>query len=155
MRRLFRNKRAVSTVMGAVMMILVVAIGMSMLFAFFINYTRDFQTGSGSSVLESMTIEDVWFKTSNSIEIWVYNLGKVDSNITAVYLNGLSVSYNVNAIYLDGEPVDYTVANPNLPVGAHTNIKVSFSWDENSIYGFKLTTKRGSAFEGKYVSPSM
>ena len=131
MRKLFRNRRAVSPVVSTVLMILVVMVGMSLLFAFFVNYTRDFQTGSGSAVLESMVIEDVAFTGSNGAQVWVYNVGKVSFTITSVYVN------------------DQFTGNPNLEVasGQHGMITIGSA---NSGCTIKIVTARGSAFEGMY-----
>ena len=132
MMRLFRSRKAVSPVISTVLMILVVMVGMSLLFAFFVSYARDFQTGSGSAVLESMTIEDVWFKGSNEAQIWVYNVGKVDFYITSVYFN------------------DQFVVNPNIEIkaGEHGMIPIDFPYILPCT--IKIVTARGSAFEGSY-----
>jgi len=129
MRKLFRNRRAVSPVVSTVLMILVVIIGMSVLFGFFVNYTRDFQTGSGSAVLESMTIEDVWFKDFTT-EVWVYNVGKVSFNITSVYVNDQNAGFNPSSL--------------EIAPGQHGNITIA-SANRGTI---KIVTARGSAFEG-------
>ena len=133
MRKLFRSRRAVSPVVSTVLMILVVMVGMSLLFAFFVNYAHDFQVGSGSAVLESMTVEDVWFKGSTA-EVWIYNVGKVNFTITSVYVN------------------DQFVVNPNLEIapGQHGNITIASAYSGNCT--IKIVTARGSAFEGRYYS---
>jgi hypothetical protein len=66
MRKLFKSKRAVSPVLSTILMIVIVVIGMTVAFAFFVNYVKDYQAGSGSSVFESADIEDVWFKSTNA-----------------------------------------------------------------------------------------
>jgi flagellin-like protein len=130
MRKLFRNRRAVSPVVSAVLMILVVMVGMSLLFAFFVNYTRDFQTGSGSAVLESMTVEDVWFKQGSAAEVWVYNVGKASFTITSVYVN------------------DQFAGNPHLEIAPGQHGMITISADSGCT--IKIVTARGSAFEGRY-----
>jgi flagellin-like protein len=129
MRKLFRSRRAVSPVVSAVLMILVVMVGMSLLFAFFVNYTRDFQTGSGSAVLESMVIEDVWF--TSPTQVWVYNVGKVSFTITSVYVK------------------DQFDSNPDLEIapGQHKPIMIGSAYRGCTI---KIVTARGSAFEGRF-----
>jgi flagellin-like protein len=134
MMRLLRSRRAVSPVIATVLMILVVITGMSVLFGFFVNYTRDFQTGSGSAVLESLVIEDVHF-TRDNVEVSVYNVGKVDFKITAFYIND-----KWNSI----EPVA-------VSVGAQAELVVSSEFILNVPYNFKIVTERGSAFEGRYI----
>ena len=141
MMKLFRDKKGVSPVVSAVIMILVVMIGMSALFAFFVNYSRDFQMGSGSAVLESMTAEDVWFTSSDAVVIWVYNYGKVDVTVTDVYVDSNAVVF---------APEELTIV-----VGAHGQIVV-YSLAEQPFeigvsYSFKIVTDRGTSFEGTYT----
>jgi len=138
MRKLFGSRRAVSPVVSAVLMILVVMIGMSLLFAFFVNYARDFQTGSGSAVLESMVIEDVWFNGTSRVEVWVYNVGKVDLEVAAFYINDERASIDSGS--------DVAVS-----VGEHGKLTVSSDFSLHNIYDFRMVTTRGSAFEGRYV----
>jgi flagellin-like protein len=128
MRKLFRNRRAVSPVVATVLMILVVIVGMSVLFDFFVNYTRDFQTGSGSAVLESLVIEDA----SNQGQVWVYNVGKVSLTITSVYVNDQKTSF--------------APLNPEIAPGQHKMITITASSGDI----IKIVTARGSAFEGRY-----
>ncbi len=45
-------------------MIMVVMAGMSILFGALIVYSDNFHSGIGSSVLESITVEDVYFSSS-------------------------------------------------------------------------------------------
>jgi flagellin-like protein len=137
MMRLLRNRKAVSPVISTVLMILVVMVGMSLLFAFFVSYARDFQTGSGSAVLESMTIEDVWFKGSNEAQIWVYNVGKVNFTIASVYVNDQNANF-----YNPDNP-----ENPPIAPGQHSRIIVPSAFSGCTI---KIVTARGSAFEGSY-----
>jgi len=136
MRRLFNSRKGLSPVLSTVLMILVVIIGMSLLFAFFVNYARDFQTGSGSAVLESMVIEDVWFRDSTT-EVWVYNVGKVDSRITTFYVDGRQVW-----------PSDWYV---DVPVGGHEKLPVPYDFESGTSYSFKIVTARGTALEGVYI----
>jgi flagellin-like protein len=133
MRKLFRNRRAVSPVVSTVLMILVVIIGMSLLFDFFVNYTRDFQTGSGSAVLESMTIEDVSFTGSNGAQVWVYNVGKVNFTITSVYVNDQKTGLHPSSL--------------EIAPGQHGMIAIDSAYSNCTI---KIVTARGSAFEGRY-----
>jgi hypothetical protein len=150
MRKLSKNKKGISTVISTLLMILVVMVGMSIVFGFIANYSKDYQLGSGSSVLESMTIEDVWFKSAPpSIELWVYNIGKV------------SFSINSNSIYVNNTLTTFTVKgqpgtqNVQIAVGGHADIIVTAPvppvWSPNNSYYFKIVTDRGSALEGTYI----
>jgi hypothetical protein len=138
-------------------MILVVVIGMSLLFDYFVNYAANFQLGSGSSVLESIVIEDVWFKAHTSIELAVYNVGKVDSKIDSIYVNDLPASsFQISAIYSRGREVSKPTANLAIPVNGHANVTIALfipGWNDHTVYEIKIVTARGSSFEGKYISP--
>jgi flagellin-like protein len=69
MKRLLKNRRALSPVFSTILLIVIVVIGMTVAFGFFVNYVRDYQTGSGSSVLEAAEIEDVWFRHTNPNDV--------------------------------------------------------------------------------------
>ena len=146
MKRLLRCRRAVSPVIAAVLMIMVAIIGMSLLFAFFVNYARDFQLGRGSAVLESMVIENVWIHNSTTVSIWVYNVGKVDLEVSNVFVNDLRAVVT----HVDGVPVAGSDSLFEVGVGEH----VRFSVLSDSLRGdanlFRLVTARGSAVEGRY-----
>ena len=75
MRKLYRNKKGLSTVISTILMIVVVMVGMTLLFAYVTVYASNYQTGIGSSILESVTIEDVWIQNSNTVQLTVYNTG--------------------------------------------------------------------------------
>lgn len=143
MNMLLRNRRAVSNVIGTILMILVVVVGMSMAFGYFVNFVKDYQTGRGASVMELVSIEDVWFNPTGqtAIEIWLYNYGKVDVKMNAVYVNGAQLNFDPNPTLIPVGKHNYTVAN--IPGG----------WERARVYDLKLVTERGSAFEGEYTSP--
>jgi flagellin-like protein len=140
MKQLLRNKKGVTPVVAAVIMILVTTIGMSVLFGFFVNYARDFQLGSGSAVLESFVVEDVWIQDVDTVKIWVYNVGKVDFSITDVYINDFR-----------GFIVENTV---DVEVGNHTDFIVIPSTQSLLTLGdpniIRIVTARGTAVEGRF-----
>ncbi len=139
MRKHANNKTGISNIVSTLLMILVVMVGMGLLFAYLTTYVANYQIGSGSSVLESMTVEDVWFKNSNQVEIWVYNVGKVGFTITSIYVNATP-------------PSDFTVNSNSDPsvvsVGGHADVLITLSqpWSNGVAYSFKIVTSRGSAF---------
>ena len=153
MKKLFRNKKAVSPVIATVLMILVTMAGMAILFGFVISYSDTYKAGVGSSVMESLTLEDVWLSpnspTYNSIvQITVYNVGKVDSTITSVYANGV-------ALTKDGK----LNLNEPIAVGQHRTISLELQndqqnnpqhWNPNQEYTFRISTSKGSNFDTTY-----
>jgi flagellin-like protein len=103
-KRLLKNKRALSPVFSSILLIVIVVIAMSVAFAFFVNYVRDYQTGSGSSVLEAAQIEDVSFKHVNPND--------VTSPVTS-YVDGIGGHSNFPAQQALGGAVD-TLTEDNI-----------------------------------------
>jgi flagellin-like protein len=149
MKKLFRNRKAVSPVIATVMMILVTMAGMAILFGFVISYSDNYKAGIGSSVMESLTIEDIWLSPESStynseVRISVYNVGKVDSTITSMYANGLKLT-------MDGD------LNLNKPIAIGQHLVVTLDWSQNWVHGqeytFRISTLSGSNFDMKYRAP--
>jgi flagellin-like protein len=144
-RKLLGNRKAISPVLSTILLILIVVLGMSVAFSYFVSFVRDYQAGRGGSVMELVSIENVWFNSTDqkAIEIWLYNYGKVEVKVNAVYVNGAQISFDPN-------PIQIPVGKHNCTVAYPTN-----GWANDAVYDFKLVTERGSAFEGEYPSPSM
>jgi len=149
MKKLYRtrNNRGLSTVISTILMIMVVMIGMTLLFAYVTVYAQGYKDGAGGAVMESLTIEHIILHPSgsnygNATTIWVYNAGKIDTDINAIYVNGLSLTIE------SGD--DLTV-----PVGTHASIsaQASSNWLSHGEYTFQVSTNRGSNFETKIQAP--
>jgi flagellin-like protein len=149
MKRLFRNKRAVSPVIGTVLMIMITMIGMTLLFAFVATYSDTYKAGVGSSVMESLTIEDIWINPegtdSHIVYLTIYNSGKIDSTITSAYVNGTALTIN--------DDINLSAGTPQLiKVKEHLTLKLK--WDQDfsltQTYLFRITTLRSSNFEANY-----
>lgn len=152
MKRLLHNKKAVSPVIATVLMIMVTMVGMTILFAFVASYSDNYKAGIGSSVMESLVIEDIWLSPGatnygSSVEISVYNAGKIDSTITSMYANGLKLTKGGNFNL-----------NEAVPVGEHRIISLDFDngqsrWYSGREYEFQVSTLRGSDFKITYTAP--
>jgi hypothetical protein len=146
MKKLFRTRknRALSTVISTILMIMVVMIGMTLLFAYVTVYAQNYKEGVGGAVMESLTIEDVWFKDSNTVQISLYNTGKVDCQVAGVYDNGLALRNPTNLKTL-------------ISVGDHLLIDAQCpqDWTEwSSANSLKIVTSRGSEFTGSFNYPT-
>ncbi len=157
MRKLYRSKRGLSTVISTILMIVVVMVGMAVLFAYVTVYANNYQTGTGSSILESLTIEDVWIQNSNTVQLTVYNTG------TATNL-GTNVDLTVAAIYVNDTALTTTNSSSgsissNVLVGAGDHVSIdgwywsSGGFQSGNTYAFKIVTARGSNFEVQYTDP--
>ncbi len=138
MKRLFKSKKAVSPVVSTILMIMVVMVGMTVLFAFLASYTSSYQQGSGKAVLESMTVEESWLSNGQAT-VWVYNIGKTDLTISEVYVNAQKVTPSPNLVVPVGQHMQLTVASP------------TGSFLAGSSYAFKFVTQRGSSFQDTFI----
>jgi flagellin-like protein len=152
-KRLFRNKKAVSPVIATILMILVTMAGMTILFGFVISYSDAYKSGVGSSVMESLTIEDVWLSPGSnsyasdsaySVQLTIYNVGKVDSTITSIYADGSKLTQGGNLNL-----------NKPIAIGQHLTLTLDWSqvWVSGQEYTFRVSTLSGSNFDMKYTAP--
>ena len=149
MNRLIKNKKAVSPVIATVLMIMVTMAGMAILFGFVISYSDSYKAGIGSSVMESLTIEDIWISPPSvdplhTVQLSVYNVGKVDSTITSAYVNGLALTKN-----------DKIKLTESIIVGQHLTIMLNWNqaFGHGQQYTFRISTLSGSNFDIIYTAP--
>jgi flagellin-like protein len=166
MKKLFKNKKAVSPVIATVLMILVTMAGMTILFAFVASYSENYKAGLGGSVMESLTIEDVSV-SGIEVKVWVYNaatkanLGTdVDFKVAAIYVDGVAL-INTRGSSIPGSP-DY---NPNHDTinfndwpAVKAGMHMAFTGDAlNSIgngrHDITIATQRGSNFKDQFDKP--
>ena len=149
MKKLFKNKKAVSPVIATVLMILVTMAGMTILFAFVTSYSEGYKAGIGSSVMESLTVEDIWLSPNsgvynNEVQISIYNAGKINSKITSIYADDLALTKNG-----DFNLKESVVVDQHLTITLESKVR----WISNHQYTFRISTLRGSNFDITYVSP--
>jgi len=142
LKKLWRNRRGVSVVFSHVLMLLVIIIAWSMLFAYVANYVSDYQRGHGAALMEHLLIEDVWFDQTQILNIAIYNYGEISAKVVAVFIDG--------AKYTIADPVDGYVT---IAVGECESIVVDFLWSGGSSYNIKLLTERGYTVEGDFAAP--
>jgi flagellin-like protein len=150
MKKLCRNRKAVSPVIATVLMIMVTMAGMAILFGFVISYSDAYKKGVGSSVMESLTIEDIWISPpsvldpSHTVQLSIYNVGKVDSTITSAYVNGLALT--------KGGTLNL---KESITIGQHINITLNWiqAFGHGQQYTFRISTLSGSNFDIAYMAP--
>ena len=152
MKRLLSSRKAVSPVIATVLMIMITMAGMAILFGFVISYSDSYKAGIGSSVMESLTVEDIWLRPYNAsdtpyaMQISVYNAGKVDSTITSVFVNGLKLTDTFGGQHFN--------LKEDVAVGKH--VTINLYWDNvwgNGPYIFRIATQRGSNIDFTYSAP--
>jgi len=91
-----------------------------------------FFTNRSNALKESFVIEDIWFHSSNKVNVTIRNVGAIDLKIVAIYING--TAYTVSA--QDG----------TMTVGQSRTIKLTLSpnYDTTKVYFFVIASARGN-----------
>jgi flagellin-like protein len=158
---LFKNKKAVSPVIATVLMILVTMAGMTILFAFVASYSENYKAGLGGSVMESLTIEDVWVKPDRTVQVSVYNaatkanLGTdVDLNVATIYVDGLALINNDPTSITNYNTINFK--DKPVKAGDHVIFICRLSSTSPTLIGthdIAITTLRGSNFKDQFNIP--
>ena len=95
------------------------------LFAYVIFYADNYKAGIGSSILESLTIEDVWITDPQTVQLTVYNTGtatnlgtNVDLTVAAIYVNGMALTTSSSS----------NTINFNELIGAGDHVAIDGYW---------------------------
>jgi len=157
MRNVYRNSKGISPIISTILMILIVVVGMSLVFAYVSVYTQNYQSGIGSSVLESLTIEDVCFNgttivnganANNVATIAIYNSGQIAATIRGIFVDGNSTT----PMGASGSDISYNVY---IPVGGQAVVHVQGpypQWYSGAGYDIKIVTVRGASFEKSFTA---
>ena len=156
MKKLFTNRKAVSPVIATVLMIMVTMAGMAILFGFVISYSDSYKSGVGSSVMESLTVENIWLSPGNNsytsdsahtVQLTIFNVGKVDSTITSMYANGIKLTDTANGQNFN--------LKKDIAVDQHKTLVLYWdnNWQSGVTYTFRIATQKGSNFDITYRTP--
>jgi FlaG/FlaF family flagellin (archaellin) len=147
-RHMIGRKKAVSTIVGTVLMINIsIAMGIaywlwaSGMLSTFMSQTQSQYTLLEDRKDEAIVIENVLFITGapKTIAIFVRNVGTREAVISAVYVNGVSVT-----------------TTPSLPqtlyVSGNLTLTVTLSWSYASSYFVTVATSKGNQAKGEWVA---
>ena len=132
MRKIIRNKKAITPVLSSLLLTVIAVAGMSIA----ITATYVITDGLHDSMGERLIVEDVWF-TSNQISLYLRNVGKISIDVVAIYVNRES----------------QTFSNLNLEQESHSWLNITYNWIPDSAYEIKVVTGRGTNVLDYYVSP--
>jgi hypothetical protein len=133
MRRLVKNKRAITPVLSSVLMMLIAVAGMSIA----ITATYVITTNYHDIMGERFIIEDVYFRTGG-ISIYIRNTGKVALKLVSVYVNNTAQS--ITAL--------------DLKEGNHSWLNCTYTWMASNVYYISVATVRGTQVADYYRAPS-
>lgn len=132
MRKIIRNKKAITPVLSSLLLTVIAVAGMSIA----ITATYVITDGLHDSMGERLIVEDVWF-TPNQISLYLRNVGKISIDVVAVYVNRES----------------QTFSNLNLEQESHSWLNITYNWSPDSVYEIKVVTGRGTNVLDYYASP--
>jgi flagellin-like protein len=160
MKKLFRNRKAVSPVIATVLMILVTMAGMTILFGFVISYSDSYKAGIGTSVMESLTIEDVLVSgPEGTVQISIYNAATKANLGTDVYLNVATIYVDNLALINPDNPGSINFYNKDKPLEAGKHMVFTGSLPSTNPYlsegphDITIVTYRGSNFKDQFNVP--
>jgi hypothetical protein len=133
MRKLLRNKKAITPVLSNVLMMLIAVAGMSLA----ITATYVISTNFHDIMGERLIVEDVCFR-SGGISIYLRNTGKVSLRLGSVYLNHTSHSFT----------------SLDLEVSGHGWLNITYAWTANKVYYINIVTSRGTQVADYYKAPA-
>lgn len=132
LRRIFRDKRAITPVLSN-LLLMVVAVGAMSIAA---TATYVITTNLRETMSERVVIEDLWFNNSTgNIGVYLSNVGKVAVHVSAVYVNHTSQSFT--------SPF-------SLEISEHAWLNISYIWASGSLYYVDIVTSRGTLVGGYY-----
>jgi hypothetical protein len=133
MRKLLRNKKAITPVLSNVLMMLIAVAGMSIA----ITATYVISTNFHDIMGERFIVEDVWFRTGG-FSIYLRNTGKVSLRFSSIYLNHTSQSFT----------------SLDLEVSGHGWLNITYAWTANKVYYINIVTSRGTQVADYYKAPA-
>ena len=152
------SKRGISSVVGTLIMVAVVAsIGSVIMFQGLngindFNYYLSFLTGSKNFSQENAIIEHVRFDpVTNDLDVWIRNTGTVEFEITKITVvkmdnQVLILNKNPRTIVPISEIANIHVLVADMPVGP-VWLDAAYSAPPNNIYQISITTLSGNSFE--------
>ena len=126
------NKRALTPVLSELLLTIIAVAAMSVA----TTATYVITTNLRDNMSERVVVEDVWFNNATgTVDIYVHNVGKVDVNVAAVYIDHVSQTFN-SPYHMD------------MNSGGWLNIL--YSWNPGQTYYVDIVTDRGTHIAGDY-----
>jgi len=131
---MFRDRRGITPVLSNVLLMVIAVAGMSIAMTATYVITSNLKEIMG----ERFIVEDVWFKTDDTIAMYIRNVGKMAIEISAVYVNHTSQWFS---------PL-------RLEVNEHNWLNITYDWSLGSVYYVNIVTRRGNQVANYYGAPS-
>jgi FlaG/FlaF family flagellin (archaellin) len=132
LKRLLLDKRAITPVLSHLLLTVIAVAVMSIAASATYVITTNLRENMGERVI----IEDVWFNNaSGTLDVYLHNVGKVDIQVSAVYVNHVEQSFN---------------SPYGLKVNADGWLRIAFDWKSGDVYYIDIITNRGTHLASSY-----
>jgi hypothetical protein len=130
LRRFIHNKRAITPILSELLLIIIAVAAMSIT----TTATYVITTNLRDNMNERAVIEDVWFNSATqTVDICVFNVGKVAITIPAVYVDHVGYASNLTL-----EPDESGF------------LSISANWSSGETYYVDIVTTRGNHIADYY-----
>jgi len=131
-KRLLRDKRAITPVLSSLLLTVVAVAAM----AIATSATYMITTNLKENMSERVIVEDVWFNAA-TVDVYVHNIGEVAIRVSGVYINHTRQQ------------------NPSfrLEMNKHGWLNIAYSWSSGDLYYIDIVTTRGTHVASYYKAP--
>ncbi len=134
-RRLLRDKRAITPVLSSLLLTVVAVAAM----AIATSATYVITTNLRENMSERVIVEDVWFNSATrTVDVYLHNVGKVAIRVSGVYIDHTSQPFN--------SPF-------RLELNKHGWLSITYSWISGDVYYIDIVTNRGTHVASYYKAP--
>jgi hypothetical protein len=129
------DKRAITPVLSSLLLTVVVVAAMSIAISAGYVITTNMKETMGERVLT----EDVFFNSAtNTIDVYLNNVGKVNIHVLGVYINHTSQTF---------------IAPFDLEIKESGWLSIVYDWNSGNLYYIDIVTNRGTHIAGYNLAP--
>lgn len=156
MKRKWKNRLGIATVVANMLMILITLSLAAILVAWagtsygaFAGGSQVFFQQRGQALQERFVLENVFFNSGppKTITVYVRSVGSVDISIATMYINGNPVATPFSPSVkctISTTTLSYTTFPVAGPVGAVCQFTLTYTWAEGATYAILVATARGN-----------
>ena len=132
LKKLLLDKRALTPVLSHLLLTVIAVAVMSIATSATYVITTNLRENMGERVI----VEDIWFNNaSGTLDVYLNNVGKIDIQVSAVYVNHVEQSFN---------------SPYNLKTNENGWLRMAFDWKAGDVYYIDIVTSRGTHIASSY-----
>jgi flagellin-like protein len=136
-KNMLKTKKAISPILATLLLIVIAVAAIVVTYAWVMTYMTSAGTQAGIMLRKDA---DCLWKTGN-ITIYIRNIGTSDAEIDKVYINSVSQTFS------------YSPSKIVEKDGGTITIVVTYPWQPNTVYHFRISPKLGEPLSFDETSP--